>query len=127
LKYFEIVMDLLEMEVDRKKYVEIATICEKNKDENFLFFHRHSFLFLAFLELVRGEIDLESFMVVWDISTKDKLISFSNSNDFLTLLDDSNFLEDLDWDYIVLDYWMLSFFGDLDSLSKKYKFSYFLS
>ena len=124
LKNFEIVMDLLELDVDRKKYMEIATFCEKNKDKVFFFFHRHAFLFVAFLELLREEISLEFFMATWDVGSKDKLISFSGADSFSASLSDSDFLEDLGWSYVVLDNGMLSSFWDLDQKSKKYSFSY---
>ena len=61
IAYFSLVLDLLQLDVDRKKYEAIAERMITLKGEEMLFFHRHAFLFSAFWQLIHDEIDVGAF------------------------------------------------------------------
>lgn len=67
LKYFVLLLDLLEIEEEKENLVAVAAILEKDPDKNYKFFHRLGFAFEAFLSLVRGEMAPEVFMKTGDV------------------------------------------------------------
>ncbi len=85
LKYFELLLELLEtdIEIDKKKYLEIANYMIKNKNINVFSYNRHYFIFENFYNLINWKIKLEDFFVTWDITSKKKLWNKKNSFDFI--------------------------------------------
>lgn len=67
-KYFDLLLDLLELE-DTVGYEEIAAYLEQYSTEDILIAHRAAFLFSAYLELLRGEIEPEEFVLVGDVES----------------------------------------------------------
>lgn len=73
LKYFELVIQLLELEINNDDYLEIAKYIEENSKKNYVFLHRHAFLFQAYLDLIGWKIDVETFVKTGDIESTTSL------------------------------------------------------
>ena len=67
-KYFDLVLDLLEIE-GKIEYQALASEIEKYQRETILFVHRSAFLLSAYLKLLRGQIEPEEFVLIWDIDS----------------------------------------------------------
>ncbi len=73
LKYFEVVLDLLNIE-PKESYLAVAQLCIEKDQYTLKCFHKHSFLFDAFGELVKWEISLDVFMSVGDVDSPRNLV-----------------------------------------------------
>jgi len=84
LKYFSLVLDLLEIE-PKSEYLCVAEKIVENIDSKLFCYHRHRFLFVAFKELLEEEISLEEFIQIWDVDSSKKIYDpkIMNSVDFL--------------------------------------------
>jgi len=96
IEYFASLVELLNLDVDRDAYINVAKQLEKMKDRDVFIYHRYSFIFEAFLDLLLWKIEIEDFMKVWDILS-DRIIFDENSIDsekFLKSIIDGNLLKD---------------------------------
>lgn len=71
-KYFELVLDLLEIEEDKEELMLLAkSLAKENAEWNDIYFaYRYHFLFNAYLALVRWDIEPEEFVQVGDTLEK---------------------------------------------------------
>ena len=67
-KYFELVLDLLEIEEDKEELMLLAEslVNEEAAGNDIYFAYRYHFLFNAYLALVRWEIEPEEFVQIGD-------------------------------------------------------------
>ena len=76
IKYFELLLDLLEIEESiRVEYIDIANKIEfiwetSNSYLSLICYHRHSFIFEWYQKLLNKEITTEEFTQIWDIRSK---------------------------------------------------------
>lgn len=70
IKYFELVLDLLELE-EKAELTELATaLSEANQaGKTILIAHRYAFLLKAWLKLCSGVIEPEEFVLIGDIDS----------------------------------------------------------
>ena len=96
IKYFELLLDLLDIEESKRAdYIAVAnkieTMSESSKEFSSLqCYHRHTFIFEWYQKLLNKEITVEEFTYIWDINSKISLddkkqdsISFLKSNPVL--------------------------------------------
>lgn len=68
-KYFDLLLDLLEIQ-DKKPYQELAhQIAHAPAEKTFLFAHRGSFILKAYLDLMKGELAPEEFVLIGDVES----------------------------------------------------------
>lgn len=81
IKYFELVLDLLELE-EKSELTEIATaLSEANQERKaVLIAHRYAFLFKARLKLCSGAIEPEEFVLIGDVDSAFPLIEEGQEN-----------------------------------------------
>ena len=78
-KYFDLLLELLrpdgdEFMIEEKKKLSSAwKKIEERGDKGLKIFHRYSFLFLAYEDLLTWKISLDEFLAIWDISSSKKL------------------------------------------------------
>lgn len=78
-KYFDLLLELLrpdgdEFMIEEKKKLSSAwKKIEERGDKSLKIFHRYSFLFLAYEDLLTWKISLDEFLATWDISSSKKL------------------------------------------------------
>lgn len=78
-KYFDLLLELLRPDGDefmiegKKKLSSAWKKIEERKDKGLKIFHRYSFLFLAYEDLLTWKISLDEFLATWDISSSKKL------------------------------------------------------
>lgn|GEM_PF-268443 len=95
LKYFALVVDLLEMEQYKDRYMSFAERMVPSLDFEYYFFHRHGFLFSGFLKLLRGEISPEVFAGIGDVESEFPLSDGQTVKDFEVILSNTKALEKL--------------------------------
>lgn len=88
-KYFELLLDLLEIQ-DRDLYVEIAKVIEDNTSKKLKVYHQYFFVFEWYRDLLDWKLSPEEFLKLWDIGSKLRFnhqkpdsISFLKSNPVL--------------------------------------------
>lgn len=69
LKYFSLLIDLLELE-NADKYIAVAEKIEKNPQLKLAVYHKIGFIFIWFQKLVNQEIQIEEFVSLWDLNSK---------------------------------------------------------
>jgi hypothetical protein len=62
-KYFDLVLDLLEIE-GQTEYQALASEIGKYEEKTILFAHHSAFLLSAYLKLLRGQIKPEEFVLI---------------------------------------------------------------
>ena len=94
LKYFELLVDLLVLDIDITQYLDLAKWMDDNYDKyDFLFYHRYGFLFQWYLDLLNEKIELEEFLKIWDITDTTDILKKNKVDSF-------TFLQSLDlWEY----------------------------
>ncbi len=96
IKYFELLLDLLDIEESiRAEYIDIANKIElvwesSNSYSSISCYHRHAFIFEWYQKLLNKKITTEEFTQIWDIKStiffdtkKQDSISFLKSNPVL--------------------------------------------
>ena len=68
IKYFELLLDLLEIE-DKENYIKIANIIESNPWKKLEIYHQHAPIFLWYKSLISGNQSIEDFLKIWDINS----------------------------------------------------------
>lgn len=103
IKYFELVLDLLELE-EKAELTELATaLSEANQaGKTILIAHRYAFLLKAWLKLCSGAIEPEEFVLIGDVDSAFPLIEEGqeNSQDLIKKLKDGLLPEQ---DLIIVD------------------------
>jgi len=66
IKYFELLLDLLEIE-NKDSYVDIAKVIESNKDKKLKAYHQYFFIFEWYKKLLEWNMELEEFLQLWDM------------------------------------------------------------
>ena len=98
IKYFELLLDLLEIEEsNRAEYTDIANkielVWERSKSPSSLqCYHRHAFVFEWYQKLLNKEITTEEFTQIWDV--KSKLFFDTKKQDSISFLKSNPVLED---------------------------------
>lgn len=68
-KYLELLLDLLEVE-DAQTYLDLAKEIERGiETQNFLFAHRGGFILQGYVDLLKGKIAPEEFVLLGDIES----------------------------------------------------------
>lgn len=65
-KYFELLLDLLEIE-SKSPYIEIAKVIESNKDKKVKAYHQYFFIFEWYKKLLEWDMEPEEFLQLWDM------------------------------------------------------------
>lgn len=88
-KYFDLVLELLELE-EKEKLKNIALQLKEYQEnwDSISFFHQYDFLFKAWLALCNEEISEEEFVQIWDVDSKSKLYDENkkDSHEYFELL-----------------------------------------
>lgn len=72
-RYLELLLDLLEIE-DAETYLELASAIEKAPaSQTFLFAHRGAFILQGYLDLLKGEMAPEEFVLLGDVESANQL------------------------------------------------------
>lgn len=71
-KYFELLLDLLEIK-KTDKIIQVAKIIESNQDKDIEVYHQLWFIFDWYKKLLAHEIELEDFLQIWDFQSKVKI------------------------------------------------------
>ena len=102
-KYFDLVLELLELE-GKENLKSIALQLEKYQKEwnTISFFHQYDFLFKAWLALCAWEISEEEFVQIWDSESNIQLYNEDkkNTHTYFESLINKNFPEE---DVILID------------------------
>ncbi len=118
LKYFDLLLDLLEIntDIDKEKYRSIAKYILEHKEKKYLILHRYRFVFEAFLDLVSWNIDLEKFLQTGDLYSNIPLYKKDDSYPF----DLKKSFHGVQNGVIILDelVWNMSSHDDLQALVK---------
>ena len=68
IKYFEILLELLNIETS-ESFLSVASLIEQNPEKKLIVHHRLGFVFEWFWELIHDQISLEEFMALGDVSS----------------------------------------------------------
>lgn len=104
-KYFELLLDLLEIE-NKDSYIEISKIIESNKYKKLKAYHQYFFIFEWYRDLLDWKLSPEEFLQLWDIGSKlrfdlNKLDSISYLQSNPDLEDDTIYIFDSISDWII--------------------------
>jgi len=72
-KEFNMLLELLNLDVDKEQYLHVFLMMEKNLNKDFYCVHKHSFLWNACWKFLRGEIELADWLQLGDVDSQQKL------------------------------------------------------
>ena len=85
-KYFELLLDLLEIS-PKEDFLKVAKVIEDNRWREIVIYHQYSPVFYGYMDLLDWKISIEDYLQIWDInsnilydSTKKDSISFIKGN-----------------------------------------------
>lgn len=97
-KYFDLVLELLELE-EKEKLKDTALQIKNHQEkwDNISFFHQYDFLFKAWLALCAQEISEEEFVQIGDVDSQFKLYDENkmNAKGYFNALKNNSFSEDV--------------------------------
>ena len=97
-KYFDLVLELLELE-EKEKLKDTALQIKNHQEkwDNISFFHQYDFLFKARLALCAQEISEEEFVQIGDVDSQFKLYDENkmNAKEYFNALKNNSFSEDV--------------------------------
>lgn len=85
-KYFDLLLELLRPNDDdfivdeKKKLAAAAKKLEERWNKNLKVHHRHRFIFKAYENLLNERISLDEFLATWDITSTNKLHTYTESS-----------------------------------------------
>lgn len=113
LKYFSLLVDLLELK-NIDNYTSVAEKIEKNPKSKLHVYHKLGFIFLWFQKLVNQEIQIDEFVSLWDLNSEKldttRLDSITFSKALKYSLDHWLFAQEYNDSIIILDEFVKSNF-----------------